>query len=206
MTTHPLWRPPAPGANAARQEQRVARRQTEPGPLQEHDPRWHDDFALVARLVGAALGDRALSVQHVGSTAVSGLRAKPIIDVDLTVADVDDEPSYLPALEAAGFRLVFRDEMAGDPHRHLTLADPNTNVHVWNPGAAEPQRHALFTDWLRSNAEDRRRYDDAKAAAAGQLDGGRYNDLKSAVVYEIYERAFRADTRHRHGPLPPGDR
>ncbi|RWZ67759.1 GrpB family protein [Labedella populi] len=173
MTMHPLWRPLHTGANAARQGQRIARRQTEPGPLRAHDPSWSADYAAVEQLVREAIGDDALTVRHVGSTAVDGLVAKPVIDVDLTVPDVDDESRYLPALERAGSRLIFRDEMAGDPHRHLTLAQPNTNLHVWNPGAAEPRRHALFVDWLRLNPADRERYAEAKLAAVENDGGGR---------------------------------
>lgn len=157
MTTHPLWRPFALGANAARQGQRIAFRQTEPGVVKEHTTTWLDDFRTVRCVVTEAIGDHAISIRHVGSTSVPGLNAKPIIDIDLTVPDVEDEPSYLPRLEAAGFRLIFRDDMAGDPHRNLTFAVPNTNLHVWSPGAIEPQRHALFTDWLRANPRDRQR-------------------------------------------------
>ncbi|WP_166408740.1 GrpB family protein [Labedella phragmitis] len=200
--THPLWRPLVAGANAARQGQRVAHRQTEPGPLQEHDPSWSGAYATVETVIRGALLDRALGIEHVGSTAVPGLVAKPVIDIDLTVADVGDEPAYLPVLERVGFRLIFRDELAGEPHRHLTFPDPNTNLHVWNSGAIEPRRHALFAEHLRSDATGRRRYGAAKLAAAAAREGGRYNDLKAAAVYEIYERAFRADREHDHDPRP----
>jgi GrpB-like predicted nucleotidyltransferase (UPF0157 family) len=178
-------------------------RQTEPGPLRQHDPAWREDYATVEAVVRAALLDRVLALEHVGSTVVAGLVAKPVIDIDLTVADVDDEPDYLPALERGGFRLVFRDELVGEPHRHLTFAGPDSNLHVWNPGAIEPRRHVLFATWLRSNPTDRRRYAEAKlAAAAAPPERGRYNDLKAAAVYEIYERAFRADSEHAHDPRP----
>jgi GrpB-like predicted nucleotidyltransferase (UPF0157 family) len=200
--THPLWRPLVVGANAARQGRRVATRQTEPGPLREHDPSWVGDFATVEAVIRDALGDGALAIDHVGSTAVADLMAKPVIDIDVTVADADDESSWLPPLEDAGFRLIFRDDMAGEPHRHVTFAAPNANVHVWNPGAVEPRRHALFVAWLRTHAEDRRRYEDAKKAAVAPGARGRYNDLKAAVVYQIYERALRADPGHEHDPRP----
>ncbi|WP_277871098.1 GrpB family protein [Agromyces albus] len=205
MTTHPLWRPFAPWANAARQRQRIAFRQTDPGVIQEHTTAWLDDFRMVRRVVTDAIDDQVLAIRHVGSTSVPGLVAKPVIDVDLTVPDVEEEPAYLPRLEAAGFRLIFRDEMAGDPHRHLTFAIPNTNLHVWNRGAVEPQRHALFTEWLRVNAPDRQRYNDAKTAATDAAGSVRYNDLKAAAVYDIYERAFIADPRHHHDPQPRSD-
>ena len=201
VATHPLWRPFAVGSNAARQSQRVAHRQTDPGPPQAHDPRWADAFAHVRDLVAGALGaDHA--VAHVGSTAVPGMIAKPVIDVDLLVPDLLDEASWLPRLEAVGFRLVFRDVIAGDPHRQLTLGTPNTNLHVWQPGAVEPQRHRLFVEWLRSHPADRQLYADAKATAANADGDLRYNDAKAAVVYDIYERAFASAPNHTHDARP----
>lgn len=149
-----------------------------------------------------AVGPLALSVVHVGSTSVPGLIAKPVLDVDLTVADVESEHSYLPQLERAGFRLIFRDSMGGDPHRQLTFAEPNTNLHLWNPDAIEPQRHVLFANWLRVDESDRARYNAAKTAASTAGGTARYNDLKAAVVYDIYEHAFSSDPRHRHDPQP----
>jgi len=201
VATHPLWRPIAIGSNAARQSQRVAFRQTEPGPPQAYDRRWEASFARVRDLVASALGsDR--TVLHVGSTAVPGMVAKPVIDVDLLVPDVLDEQAWLPKLEAVGFRLVFRDAIAGDPHRQLTLGEPNTNLHVWQPDAVEPRRHRLFVEWLRAHPEDRATYAEAKASAVRASGAVRYNDAKAAVVYDIYERAFTADPNHAHDPHP----
>ncbi|MDF2666926.1 MAG: hypothetical protein K0R81_2776 [Microbacterium sp.] len=204
VRTHPLWLPFAPGANHARQGARVAHRQTEPGALQRPRGGVDEAFETVAARIRDALGSRALLLGHVGSTAVPGLLAKPVIDIDLTVSAVDEEDGYLPALERCGFRLIFRDEMAGSPHRHLTLAMPNTNLHVWEPGAIEPARHALFVEWLRAHPEDAARYSAAKLDAAASP--GRYNDAKAAAVYDIYERVFANDPRHAHDPhpRPPG--
>ncbi len=202
MVTHPLWRPFAPQANAERQTARVARRQTAPGPPRQHDDRWRGQYVEVRDLIMAVLADLVLAVGHVGSTAVPGLVAKPVIDIDLTVADAEDEASYVPRLQTVGFRLVFRDDLGGDPHRQLTLGHPNTNLHVWGPGAVEPQRHALFVRWLCDHAEDRARYAEVKATAAQGPEGRRYNDTKAAVVYDIYERIFAADPHHPHHPRP----
>lgn len=131
-----------------------------------------------------------------------GLIAKPVIDIDLTVPDAEDEMAYVPRLEAVGFRLIFRDHLGGAAHRQLTFANPNTNVHAWSPGAVEPQRHELFVGWLRDHPEDRDRYAEAKLAAANSTGSQRYNDLKSAAVYDIYERAFAADPAHHHDAQP----
>lgn len=69
-------------------------------------PRWYAEWEVKIR---AALGWRVLSIDHIGSTSVPGLAAKPIIDVDLTVADPNDEPAYVPALQSAGFELRVRE-------------------------------------------------------------------------------------------------
>src|SRR4051812_45485070 len=82
-----------------------------PRPIEvvEPDPVWPAQFEMLATRIRSALGDRALAVEHVGSTSVPGLAAKPIIDIDMTVADPRDEPSYVPDLEAVGFRLLLRE-------------------------------------------------------------------------------------------------
>lgn len=201
MVLHPLWRPFTAGSNAARQAERIAVRQTEPGPLQAHDPRWADAFQTVRTAVEAALGPD-VRLTHVGSTAVPDLVAKPVIDADLLVPDVLDEDAWLPPLEAAGFRLLFHDALGGDVHRQLTLAEPNTNLHVWAPDASEPARHRAFVAWLRTHPSDRQAYADAKLAAAAPGTTLRYNDAKAAVVYDVYERIFAADPEHEHTPQP----
>lgn len=199
---HPLWRPYVRRANADRQSQRVAHRQVQPGPLQPYRERWSRDYEQLRLLISGALNDRALSIQHVGSTAVPGLAAQPVIDIDLTVPDVEDESIYLAELEQVGLVLVFRDDLGGEAHRQLTFAAPNANLHVWGSGAIEPQRHRLFTRWLADHPADLDLYSAAKLSAAVARGVGRYNDLKAAVVYDIYERAFLADPAYEHDPQP----
>lgn len=73
------------------------------------DARWPEHFQRLAGRIHEALGKLALDVEHVGSTSVPGLPAKPIIDIDLTVADSDDEAAWLPHLESVGFVLTIRE-------------------------------------------------------------------------------------------------
>ena len=162
-----------------------------------YDPAWPELFATVASRVHEALGDRVVDLAHVGSTAVPGLPAKPIIDLDLTVADSADEDSYVPALETAGFRLVIR-ERGWHEHRMLTTDDPRTNLHVFSPDCPEVIRHRLFRDWLREHPDDLARYRDAKLAAATDSTAAGehmmdYNQRKQPVIREIYDRIFRAN-------------
>lgn len=157
-----------------------------------HDPRWADDFADLERRIAAALGPAALRIDHVGSTSVPGLPAKPIVDVDVIVADPGDEDSYVPALEAQGFVLAVREPW-WQGHRMLRFAEPRANVHVFGPDAVEPVRQRIFRDWLRDHPDDRERYAAAKRdASAGGGHVMEYNARKQAVLREILVRAIRA--------------
>src|SRR4051812_48759696 len=77
--------------------------------LSEYDPEWSKKFEAHALRIADALGGSALRVEHIGSTSVPGLAAKPIIDILVVVTDSADEPAYLPRLEAAGYTLRVRE-------------------------------------------------------------------------------------------------
>ncbi len=162
----------------------------------EPDPGWPGSFTVLAGRIRAALGEAALEIEHIGSTAVPGLAAKPVIDIDLTVADSADEAAWLPRLEVAGFTLVIREPWWHE-HRCLVSEQPRGNLHVFSPGCPEPIRNRIFRDWLRERPEDLALYRDAKlgAAAASNAAGEHvmdYNARKEPVIREIYDRAFRA--------------
>ena len=204
MRTHPLWRP----FEQVSDEEIVAARV--PGPrtptvieVVPPDPAWPDAYAALAGRVRSALGEGVLVLEHVGSTAVPGLSAKAMIDVDLVVADPTDEAAYVPALEGIGFVLRLR-EPDFDEHRLLRHTDPGCNLHVFRPGSREVARHLAFRDWLRTHPEDRAAYEAAKHAAAAQgfTEGMHYNNHKGGVVYDIHERIFGADPQHQHDPHP----
>ncbi len=203
MPTHPHWRPFDPPTPEEIAEARVAPPEQAIVEVVAPDASWPEQFAAVGDTVVEALGDRALSVRHVGSTSVPGLWAKPIIDVDLTVADSGDEAAYLPALEAAGFVLRVR-EPDWEEHRCLRGADPTSNLHVWSPGSIEPARTAAFRDWLIAHPDDREAYAALKRDLAGQgfTDVMDYNNHKAGLIYDIYERIFAADPDHQHTPRP----
>lgn len=161
-----------------------------------YDPEWPRWFDELAARVRAALGWRALGIEHVGSTSVPGLPAKPVIDIDLTVADTDDEPSYVPALEAAGFELRIREPWWYG-HRLLRGSTPRCNLHVFGFESPELIRHRLFREWLRGNPGDREEYARVKrvsaaASNAAGEDAMQYNVRKEQVVRDIYRRAFTA--------------
>jgi GrpB-like predicted nucleotidyltransferase (UPF0157 family) len=156
----------------------------------DYDSGWPKLFAREAERIRVALGSRALRVEHVGSTAVPGLAAKPVIDVLLGVADSAEEAAYVPALEGAGYVLRIR-EPSWHEHRLFKGADTNVNLHVFSRGCPEIDRMLLFRDWLRGNATERELYARTKLELArkGWSEVQDYADAKTAVVEEIIGRA-----------------
>jgi GrpB-like predicted nucleotidyltransferase (UPF0157 family) len=164
--------------------------------IAEPDPAWPSNFERLASSIRQALGDVALSVEHVGSTSVPDLPAKPIIDIDITVRDPDDEDSYIPALLVLGLVHTVREPW-WHGHRALRGPDPRCNIHVFAPTSPEVVRHRLFRDWLKDHPEDRAVYAAAKreASAVTNAEGGHvmdYNARKEEVVHAIYDRIFRS--------------
>lgn len=162
------------------------------GPIRivDYNPEWPLLFEREAARVRDALGDRVLLLEHVGSTSVPGLAAKPIIDMLLVVADSADEPSYVPALEAAGYMLKVREP---DWYQHRLFKGPDTNInlHVLSQGSQETDRTLLFRDWLRTNPSDRLLYERTKRELALRdwKYMQNYADAKTAVIEEILARA-----------------
>ena len=157
--------------------------------LQEYDARWPERFAVEEQRIRRALGDHALRLEHVGSTSVPELVAKPRIDILLIVADPAAEATYVPALEAAGYILRVREP---DWHEHRMLRGPETavNLHVHGPDSPELERMLGFRDHLRIHHEDRERYAAAKRELAARewrfmQD---YADAKSDVIEAILGR------------------
>jgi GrpB-like predicted nucleotidyltransferase (UPF0157 family) len=161
--------------------------------LADPDPRWPDQYAAQARLIREALGDRVLTLEHVGSTSIPGLAAKPVIDILLLVSDPADESAYVPALEQAGFALHAR-EPDWQEHRVLKGVDPAVNLHVFASGSPEAVRLLLFRDRLRTHPEELELYARTKRELAARrwTHVQDYADAKSQVVEGIIARARNA--------------
>jgi GrpB-like predicted nucleotidyltransferase (UPF0157 family) len=158
--------------------------------LAEYDPEWEAWFAREAERIRAVLGTIAFQVEHVGSTSVPGLAAKPIIDIALTVADSSDEAAYVPAMEAAGYQLRIR-EPDWFEHRLFKGPDTDVNVHVFSAGCPEVDRMLQFRDHLRTDGADRALYERTKRELAARhwKYVQHYANAKTDVVAEIMARA-----------------
>jgi GrpB-like predicted nucleotidyltransferase (UPF0157 family) len=158
--------------------------------IEDYDPAWPDRFAAVRDALAAALPGQIVGLEHVGSTSVPGLAAKSIIDIDLLLADTADEQLYLPALEELGYVLILREPWWYG-HRMLIDDAEDVHLHVWPADAAEPIRHRLLRDWLRTHPQDRELYATTKRRLAEDTTDD-YTMAKSEVIDDIFTRIFAA--------------
>lgn len=140
----------------------------------DYDPEWPRKFETHRRIISEALGEAALQVEHIGSTSVVGLAAKPIIDILVVVDD------------AAGYLLRVREP---DWHEHRMFRTPekDAHIHIFSVGCEEIGRHLKFRDRLAINIGDRRRYEELKRALATHdwPDMNAYANAKSELIEQI---------------------
>jgi len=151
----------------------------------ESNPAWPVAFSEIAALVRGALGPVAVRVEHVGSTAVPGLAAKPVIDVQLSVASFDPHDAYAAPLAALGYEYRTDDEPG---HRFFALTSDSgerlVNLHVCRAGSEWERRHLAFRDALRADPDLRDRYEAEKrrVAALHPGDSLAYADAKTPWI------------------------
>jgi GrpB-like predicted nucleotidyltransferase (UPF0157 family) len=153
--------------------------------IAEPDPAWPRRFAAERARIAAALGARAERIEHIGSTAVPGLAAKPIVDVLVAVARLAED-ELVPPLERAGYVLRVREE------DHLMVRTPERDVHVhlWPSGSPAVAEHLAFRDRLRASPEDRAAYERLKRelAARDWDDMNHYAEAKGELIRAIRAR------------------
>jgi len=158
--------------------------------IADYSSDWPRLFTSEAARLQATLGDRVRLLEHVGSTSVPGLAAKPKIDILLGIANSADEPAYVPDLESAGYVLRVR-ELNWYEHRMFNGPDTDINLHVFTEGCPEIDRMLLFRNRLRGHAADRQLYEQTKRKLARQdwKYVQNYADAKSAVIEAILASA-----------------
>jgi len=162
----------------------------EPITIVEYDAGWPVRFVHWRDRIADALGPVAVRIEHVGSTSVPGLAAKPIVDIQVSVADLEDEAGYVPALEGIGLQHRSRDAL----HRYFQPFPDrprDVHVHVCDVGSEWEREHLLFRDHLRVHPDDAERYEQAKRAARRDWsdDPWGYTEAKTEAILDILERA-----------------
>lgn len=172
------------------------------------DPSWPRHFAAWRDRLANELGPVAVRIEHVGSTSVPGLAAKPVIDIQVSVPDIDDERAYVPGIERCGIAFRSRD----DEHRYFRPTGDlprDVQVHACGAGSTWEARHLLFRDFLRADAETRAAYAALKRRLAERHRDDRiaYNEAKTSFILDAMERAAAWDAAGRPaaeivGPAP----
>jgi GrpB-like predicted nucleotidyltransferase (UPF0157 family) len=153
----------------------------------DYDSTWPSKFQHEHERIRQALGATGLRIEHIGSTAVPGLAAKPVIDVLVTVEDPNDESTLLPTLESAGYELRVREP----GHRMFRTPQRDVHVHSWADADPEVDRYLAFRDRLRRSPGDRAAYERLKRDLATRewSDMNEYADAKTALITAITTRA-----------------
>jgi GrpB-like predicted nucleotidyltransferase (UPF0157 family) len=165
---------------------------------------WPETFRKHEKAIAEALGEASLRIEHIGSTSVPGLAAKPIVDILVVVRDSADEDSYLPRMEAAGYELRVREP---DFHEHRMFRTTTMNVHVtiYKHDSPEIERLLTFREWLRESLEARRFYEETKRKLAAQswADVNAYAEAKTEAIEHILATAREAGDGRINGPAAP---
>jgi GrpB-like predicted nucleotidyltransferase (UPF0157 family) len=160
-----------------------------------HDPRWRDAFEAEAKLVADALGGNVIAVHHIGSTAIPDIYAKPVVDLLVEVGDINGVDGRRPAMESLGYEVLGE---YGIPGRRYFRKDDREGVrthqvHAFEAGSAEAERHLSFRDYMLAHPADAQRYSELKRRLAAEhpqsFDG--YMDGKDAFIKEMDRRAAR---------------
>ncbi len=168
--------------------------------LSRYDTNWPMEFEMEREALTSVLGDRALRIEHVGSTSVPGLQAKAVIDIQISVSELDLQ-TYKAQLQELGYKYLPTDPPLGDvyPFFHKPARWPTTHhVHLCTVGSDEERSHLAFRDWLRSHPEDRNYYSAMKDELAKDVDEAdvktlfEYTEKKGAWIQAITQKAINA--------------
>lgn len=168
------------------------RSEVEPIELMPYDSSWQAQFEGWKKRLLDALHKAARRIDHVGSTAVDGLPAKPVIDIQISVDDLNDELNYLPPIERLGVQFRSRDDESRY-FRPFSGRPRDVHIHVCATGSEWERRHLLFRDYLRADASARQTYLQTKQLAAARWSDDRlaYTDAKGATIRFLMTSAER---------------
>jgi GrpB-like predicted nucleotidyltransferase (UPF0157 family) len=158
-----------------------------------YDPAWPAQAEAELRRIEEAVGEAAVRLEHVGSTAVPGLAAKPILDLQVSVPSIDRWESYGRPMESLGYLFASDPD---SPDYHLFAKPPERprshHVHVCEAGSEHERRHLAVRDFLRAHPDEAARYAELKREAVEQhgLDRLAYIEAKAASVDALQARAI----------------
>jgi GrpB-like predicted nucleotidyltransferase (UPF0157 family) len=153
---------------------------------------WPSRFAAIQARLAAALGATAVRIDHVGSTSIPGIHAKPVIDVQVSVPDIDDEGAYVPQIESLGWPMRSREpELLHRYFRDAADRPRRTHIHVCQSGSKWERDHLLFRDYLRAHPDVAAEYQRVKEEAAAAYGDHRlaYTEAKGPFIESVLTQA-----------------
>lgn len=150
----------------------------------DYDPRWPGLFQAESKLISETLGGLIVSIHHIGSTAVPGLAAKPIIDILLEVKDVNELDSHNSEMEKLGYTPKGELGIPGRRYFSKGAADRTHQIHAFNAGSSGAVRHLAFRDYLIAHPQIAQEYAELKRKCARECDNDieKYGALKNDFV------------------------
>jgi GrpB-like predicted nucleotidyltransferase (UPF0157 family) len=165
--------------------------------LHDYTPAWKTEFLDLKAVYQEYLRDSAIAIEHVGSTSIPGIKAKPIIDIDIVIRDYEIFPTVADTLASLGYyhngnqgilhREAFKRKDECTPYSQMKRRWKNHHLYVCPEFSEELQRHILFRDYLRAHDEARQDYERIKMDIAAKSDGDR---KRYAVIKETECRDF----------------
>jgi GrpB-like predicted nucleotidyltransferase (UPF0157 family) len=161
----------------------------------DYDQNWPELYQLFSERIADSLGDIAAAIEHVGSTAVPGLAAKPIIDIDVLLAAHELLPTAIERLTILGYSYQGNLGIAEREAFRAPVGDPPHHLYVCPPGSREFQRHLAFRDYLRTHPLEAKTYGDLKKSLARRFreDRNAYLAGKEDFVTRLTALALRAE-------------
>jgi GrpB-like predicted nucleotidyltransferase (UPF0157 family) len=165
-----------------------------------HDPRWRDSFETESRRIAEALGENVVAIHHIGSTAIPGIHAKPVVDLLIEVGDIAEVDGRSPEMESIGYEV--KGEYGIPGRRYFRKDDPEGtrthNVHAFQAGSEQVARHLAFRDYMIAHPTDAQRYSELKRklTAAHPHSIEDYMDGKDGFIQEMDRRAARWRASH----------
>jgi GrpB-like predicted nucleotidyltransferase (UPF0157 family) len=160
----------------------------------DYDPRWPATFEILRPPLAEALGSLATAIEHVGSTAVPGLAAKPVIDIDVLLKSAADLPLVIRRLASLGY--VYRGDLgvAGREAFYAPPGSPKHHLYVCPPESREYRRHLALRDFLRTHSAEAESYSKLKRSLAARFRNDRiaYDEGKSEFVEALLQRTLLA--------------
>ncbi len=162
-----------------------------------YDPKWVDLYRVEAAHIQDAIGEYIIAIEHIGSTSVPGLAAKPIIDILIGLKGLADTPLFVPPLEKIGFVYKPENEVDFPERRYLHKKKPGqliVHLHMVEPNTEFFKRHLAFRDYLRAHPESAAEYAALKTALAAKFGNDRegYTDAKTDFIKGIERKAMQS--------------